>query len=98
MIFTILGVISAISCFICFVLFLITITQPISTSYLFMFISCLVNCIVFFTLAKMKNDIEETKKILSLHEQSNFSHKNKFDGIETEIIKIKQKLNKKDGE
>ena len=98
MIFTIIGVISLFACIVCLVLFFITITQPGSISYLFMFVSCLLNTIAFFTLSNMKQDIELNKKLLNLHEKSNNAHQNKFDSIELDIIKIKQNLNKKDGE
>lgn len=100
MIFTILGALSILAAVVFLIMFfMFLIFNPSSAvNYLIYVIAFVINGIVFFTLSKMKKDIEETKKLLEKQDKLNNSYNNEINNLETKIIKLKQKFEKKDGE
>lgn len=100
MIFTILGAISILAAVVFLVMFfMFLIFNPSSAvNYLIYVIAFVINGIVFFTLAHMKKSIEYLEDVIDEYDKINKNINNKLDSIESDIIKIKQKLNKKDGE
>ena len=99
MIFTILGSLSIFTAVVFFFIFFMCIFQPsLAVNYLVYVIANAINAIVFFTLSKMKGDIKRLEQLLEKQDKLNNSYNNEINNLETKIIKLKQKFEKKDGE